>query len=683
MAFEDEGHAREREGALELPRLLAELRARRLWIAVPTLVALGAAFLFVMSVTPRYTGVTKVLLETQDSYFTRPDKATSDPTTPLDPEGVESQVEVVRNADLARRVIDRLGLAKTAEYGSSDGILGALLGDRPGGNLGDRQVEVFLSKLNVFAVTKTRVLQIEFSNSDPALAARGANEVAALYLDQQEAAKVRDAKVAASWLSKKIDELRTRVAESDAKVEALRASAGLLTGANGLTVPNQQLAEINSQIANARAQQTAAAAKAQLLREMLRTGRLESVPEVARDESLRRYAEARVTLKAQMAEQARTLLPGHPRMKELGGQLAGLDQEIQQAALKAVRGLEDEAQLAGTQVRQLQAAINAQANAVASSDPEQVQLRALELESKSLRDQLESYLGKFREALARDADNATPPNARVIAPALEPHAPSFPKKLPTILLAGLAGLFLSIGAVIARVLLSEPSSVAQAANQPLSKTQSASGSRATEAKTSPGKAGAGSIEAAVDEIAGQLGRDDTLTMLVCGAGSPLALSAALSAARRLSQEGDCLLLDLGASQPWLTDAIEHSDESSRELEGLSDLLAEDLDFDQVLRHDLSSEVDIIFPGHGEIDVENLPPVIEALTETYRFVVIHVSDWRSATTHAILPAMVAVVLCAPGERLTGDLKRLRAALPDPQIVTVGVALAGDARAVAAA
>ena len=333
-----------------------------------------------------------MLLENHDSYFTRPDKAAADPTTPFDSEGVESQVEVVHNATLARNVIDRLGLAKTAEYSSSlsDGLLGALFGDRGGGNSQDRLVETFLNKLNVFAVTKTRVLQIEFTSADPSLAARGANEVASLYLDQQEAAKARDAKAAASWLSDKIDELRRKVAETDSKAEALRASAGLLTGANGLTVPTQQLAEINSQIANARAQQSAAAAKAQLLRDMLRSGRLDTVPDVAKDESLRRYAELRVSLKAQIAEQSRTLLPNHPHMKELAGQLAGLDQEIQDAAQKAVRGLEDEAQLAGTQVKQLQAAINSSGSCGRlERSPSRCSCARSNSKSKSLRDQLE------------------------------------------------------------------------------------------------------------------------------------------------------------------------------------------------------------------------------------------------------------------------------------------------------
>ena len=143
-------------------------------------------------------------------------------------------------------------------------------------------------------------------------------------------------------------------------------------------------------------------------------------------------------------------------MRELNGQLAGLDEQIRAAAGKAVRGFEDEARLAGVQVSNLEGLIAKQAKTVATSDADQVQLHALELDAKTAREQLESYIDKYREASARDADDETPANARVIATAQEPLAPTFPKKVPTVLLATLAGFLLSAGVVVARALLDAP-----------------------------------------------------------------------------------------------------------------------------------------------------------------------------------------------------------------------------------
>ena len=67
-------------------------------------------------ISPRYTGVAKVLLENQESYFTRPDKASADPSANFDPEGVQSQAETVATTELARQAVDKLGLSERAEF---------------------------------------------------------------------------------------------------------------------------------------------------------------------------------------------------------------------------------------------------------------------------------------------------------------------------------------------------------------------------------------------------------------------------------------------------------------------------------------------------------------------------------------------------------------------------------------
>ena len=667
-----------RDDSIDLARLLQAVRARKSWILVPTLAAFVAAVIFVTLVGPRYTASTKVLLENQENYFTRPDKATLDLAAPYDAEAVQSEAEMVATPDLARKAIEKLGLMEKTEFNPaiSHNPISAILSSLGGGGanaIEERVVENFLARLTVFPIVKSRVLQIEFSSADPALAARGANEVAELFLNEQEEAKQNQAKAAGAWLSGKIAELRAKVAEADAKVEAFRSDSGLLAGANGLTAPSQQLAEITTQIASARAAQSAASAKAQVLRDMLRSGRVDAVPDFVKDESLRKYAETRVTLKSQIAEESRTLLPGHPRMKELTGQLAGLDEEIRAAAGKAVRGFEDEARLAGLQVANLETMIAKQSKTVATSDGDEVKLRALELDDKTAREQLESYIDKYREASARDADDAAPANARVIATAQEPLAPTFPKKLPTILLVTLAGFLLSAGAVVARALLLDAPaeaapSVVATPDEPL---REAPASSPKSFETEDIADSTGPLESIVDRLAGST--TGSLTILVTGEATKGALAPALTAARRLSQTGRAALLDLGVSQPWLGDVFDHAADPEEARFGLAELLDGRATFDQALHRDLSARLDILPVGTGEIDPEALEPVLAALAESYRFVVIHASDWRSPGVAAAMAAVGAVIVCAPAARLEATKERLLQAFADPTIVIAGVAL----------
>ena len=86
----------------------------------------------------------------------------------------------------------------------------------------------------------------------------------------------------------------------------------------------------------------------------------------------------------------------------------------------------------------------------ASTNEQDVQLRALERDAKSQRDLLESYLAKYREATARDSIGAASPDARIISTAVVSNTPSWPKKLPTVLVAALAMFALSAGFVLTR-----------------------------------------------------------------------------------------------------------------------------------------------------------------------------------------------------------------------------------------
>ncbi|MGX7706270.1 GumC family protein [Methylobacterium sp. Gmos1] len=457
-------HEREPADGLTIGDVGRLLGRRWLVILLPTVAAFGLAVAFVQVVPPRYTAESKLLLESRDSALTRLQQDRGELPQPIDEQAVASQVQVVMSRDIAREAIKSLGLVGNAEFDPMvDGVGGVqqvlvMLGlaqnplDR---EPVDRVLEKYFDRLLVYPAGKSRILTIEFRSKDPVLAAKAANTIADLYLSSLAAAKVDTARYASTWLGTNIETLRSRVAEAEAKVEAFRARNGLI-GSGGTTnqpLAAQQLAEISTQLTQARAAQADAGAKAKLIREMMRDGRGFEIPDVANNELIRRLVEQRIGLKAQLALEARTLLPQHPRMKELRAQLEGLEGQIRAAADRAVRTLENDARIAGSRVESLQAAVDAQRTVVAKANGDEVELRALEREAKAQREQLESYLGRFREAAARDAASAAPADARVVSRAVVPDLPSFPKKLPIILFATVIALLFAIGSVVAKALL--------------------------------------------------------------------------------------------------------------------------------------------------------------------------------------------------------------------------------------
>jgi succinoglycan biosynthesis transport protein ExoP len=437
------------------------------WIAVPTLaVALGAG-VFVQVVAPRYTGEAKVLLESRDPAFARTAAERGEQVQPIDEQAVASQVQVAMSRDLARQAIRSLKLVGNPEFdpqaaGASpiQNVL-MVLGLAPSPlerSPEDRVLDSYLERLLVYPVGKSRILAIEFKSRDPDLAARGANTVADLYLASLAAASVDTARYASTWLGNNIDTLRARVAEAEAKVEAFRSKNGLIGTGSTMSQPlsSQQLSELSSQLTQARTIKADLTARAKLLKDMIKDGRAFEIPDVANNELIRRTVESRMTLRAQLALESRTLLPAHPRIKELTAQVQDLESQIKAAAERVVRTLENDAKIAGARVESLQAAVDGQQDVVAKGNTSEVQLRALEREAKSQREQLESYLSRYREAAARDAESATPADARVVSRAVTPELPSFPKKVPIVAFATLLAFLLSSAAVIGRHLLKNP-----------------------------------------------------------------------------------------------------------------------------------------------------------------------------------------------------------------------------------
>ena len=94
---------------------------------------------------------------------------------------------------------------------------------------------------------------------------------------------------------------------------------------------------------------------------------------------------------------------------------------------------------------------------------------------------------------------------------------------------------------------------------------------------------------------------------------------------------------------------------------MAELLAGEGSFDRVMHRDLSSSLDVIPAGGGEISSDGLAEVIEALAASYDFVVAHASDWRSDVALAAMDCMHKAVIVAPAFRLRGAVDHAQQAM----------------------
>jgi succinoglycan biosynthesis transport protein ExoP len=684
---------------LDLGALSAALwRKRRLIIAL-TLAAAAVAFVAVNMVTSRYRSEARVLIETRDNIFVRPEAdKTADRSTTVDQEAVTSQVQLILSRDLAREVVKKLKLGERLEF---DPVLGGrsflrvalgLLGiakDPMTQTPEERVLKSYFDRLSAFQVEKSRVIAIEFDSEDPELAARVANAIAEGYLVLQQAHKQEQTRAAGQWLSGEIDNLRAKVADAEAKVEEYRSKTNLFVGTNNTTLSNQHLGDFNAQYAAARAQKADAEAKARMIRDALRNGTAIEFSDITNSELLRRLSEQRVTLRAQLAEQSSTLLDQHPRIKELRAQINDLERQLRTEGDRLARSLENDAKLAGSRVEGLGTSLDQLKRAAASTNEQDVQLRALERDAKSQRDLLESYLAKYREATARDNIGAASADARVISTATVTNTPAWPKKVPTVLLSALAMFVLSVGFVLTGELLGGlPSrSVVGPAIEPVVEAKPVAASAPT-ADAAVDNATVVSGDAAVREPAPREARMeapkaastappraakllplDNIEALARGlgiageaAGRITVLGvrrhigttiSAITLARSLAKQGRVVLVDLALGSPNLSAVA-----ADPAAPGIAELAEGSASFGQIITRDRLSEIHLITAGRPTADAqailasERLAVTLEALARSYDYVVIDAGALPDASAErfarlASLAVLVADENDAPG------------------------------------
>jgi succinoglycan biosynthesis transport protein ExoP len=656
-------------GDLDLRLLGQALLRNRKWIIVPTALAAVLSMAAVNLVTPRYKSEARILIDGRENIFLRPNGERIEERTALDPEAVTSQVQLLLSRDLARDIIKKNRLAERPEF---DPVLQgfsplksilALFGigrDPFSLTPEERVLEAYFDRFSAFAVDKSRVIVVEFQSRDPELAARVANSIAEGYLVLQQGARQQQAKGASQWLSGEIENLRIKVAEAESRVEDFRSKSSLFVGTNNTTLSNQQMGELNTQLNNARALKSDAESKARLIREMLHSGKPIEASEILNSELIRRLSEQRVTLRGQLAEQSSTLLDNHPRIKELKAQLADLDRQLREEASKLSRSLDNDARIAGGRLEGLTASLEQLKKQATSTNGQDVQLRALEREAKAQRDLLESYLAKYREANTRENIDAAPSDGRIISRGSVSNTPAYPKKLPIVLIATLATLMLSAGAIATGELLRMTAPRAAAFSSSPGPRRATEGTAIADAAARFGETGPepglARDRREIEQLAGQLRRGDEAgrkVTIVGTAPNEKITSTSLTLARLLVRDARVVVVDLSAASPGIAEVS-----VDPKGPGLAELMLGEASFSQIITRDRLSRVHLVSAGRPGFDrallqSPRLALAVDALLRVYDHVLLNAGTASDLPAELLTAQARAVVV--PDVAMTADAR----------------------------
>jgi exopolysaccharide transport family protein len=457
-------HGSQQDVDIDLGGLFGAIWRHRMRVLLATVAGAGLAFAIASAITPTYKSESRLLIETREPAFTTgQDRSQGREQPAFDELGIASQVQMLKSADLIKQVARNMKLYELEEFDptakpSAVSDLLVLLGlkknplDLPPE---ERVLKEFNDKLVVYQVEKSRVIGIEFSSRDPRLAAAIPNEMAKVYLSLQSGAKLDTNSEASRWLEPEIVNLREKVREAEQKVAEYRSQSDLLPTGENSTFAVRQLNDISTELARVRSERATAEARAESVRAVLQNGGApDTLTEVVGSQMIQRLKESEAQIQGQISDLSTSLLEGHPRLKGLRSQLAGIRAQIKSETQKILSSLENEAKTARLRETQLVQQLNTVKADTARAGEDEVGLKALEREAAAQRELLETYLARYREATSRTGDGATPADARVISAAVEPTEVAFPKVIPITIVGGVAGFALSAIAILLAELFS-------------------------------------------------------------------------------------------------------------------------------------------------------------------------------------------------------------------------------------
>jgi capsular exopolysaccharide synthesis family protein len=415
---------------------LQMLRRRLLIMALIGVTAATAAFSYLMLQTPRYSATALVMINPRQERVL--DNESVIGQLPRDSSTIDSEIELLRSPALLNELGEALGLIQraspdSANAPSTEDISGSLAG-----------------AIQVRRRGLTYVIEIAASSTDPQRAQLIANTYADVYIASQVNARVDTAARANSWLSRRLAELREDVQAKESAAETFRVEAGLMA-AQGSTLQEQQITNVQTQVLQAQADLAEREARYRQLQELRSSGAsLESIGNALNSQTISSLREREADIARRQSDFEARYTDTHPAVQAVRAERRDIEAQIQREIQRISVNLGNEVTVARARLGTLQDSLRAAAGDLSDNSSASVRLRELEREAAASREVYEAYLQRYQEIADQDQLNTS--DARLMAYASLPGAPSSPKLRIAVALALAMGLLLGFGAgVIAEV----------------------------------------------------------------------------------------------------------------------------------------------------------------------------------------------------------------------------------------
>jgi polysaccharide biosynthesis transport protein len=413
---------------------------RQKWVLIIALIATtGAAVSYLTIAAPNYKATATVGIDTAKFQLFQPIGELS-----IESSGaVESQLEIMRSEKIALEVIKNLHLVDK-DPPQPNGVSG------PSKSLTEfeqtRQLLAVLQKhLTIKRLGAAWIIEISYESSNPERAPEFANAFADAYIADQLEAKYQTTRQASVWLEGRVKELREQTLAAQRAVVEFKARNNIVdTG--GRLMSDQQLAELNSQLATARGQTSDAKARLDRVNAVSQSasdvGNTNgSVTDILINETVAKLRSQLTDLSNREREWSAKVGQNHLLVVNLRSQMSQIRSAILDELHRVAESSKSDYDLAVQKQKNLEAQVAQAVSQSETSNRAQVTLRELEGVATSTKELYENLNKRYMESIEQKSFPVT--EARVITRAVRPLDREYKSTLK--ILAGIFGGGISIG----------------------------------------------------------------------------------------------------------------------------------------------------------------------------------------------------------------------------------------------
>ena len=452
------------ESEVDIRSLFRVLIVRFWTIAGVIAICMTISVIVMFQITPVYTASTLIMVGQRENKVLDPESVVAGLQT--DASTLENQIQVLKSWTLAEKVVLKMNLTHDPEFNtalskrsiyniaswfSSSAAKKKLSVPRGAENLSVKPsvLSTFASKLSISTQGRSSVIKVTYESSERGKSAKIADAVADQYTIDQLDTKFDAAKRTTDWLNGRLQQLAEKVRQSENAVEQYKADNGLTDGKGGGSLANEQMSELNGQVALARSKLAEQEAKHRQVTTMLKQGgNVDSIAAVINSPLIGALRTQQADLMRKEAELSTKYGAKHPQMVGLLDEKANLDAKIEEEVKRISRNLGNEVSVARASLKSLEESMSEVRGTANTQGQASVKLRELERDAQANRTLYETFQSRFKAS--EDKNQIQTPDARIIQKAAVPGEPSFPNR-PMLMGVSLLGSTI-LGLLIAFVL---------------------------------------------------------------------------------------------------------------------------------------------------------------------------------------------------------------------------------------